>query len=200
MPIVILNGTIDGKNYCDYGTEPGEQVSVARVKRLPRPVVESRQQRRLHMPRRAFNYLSIRIDYSCHTVIGSNQYPAIVFNGAHPGHIQVLPGSAGIAIPAIIGNINQNVRALLYKRAYCVGENRLVPYEHSVAMTVRRKYHPVFSRCHMAHLVRQRSCKGQQLWERRVFAKRDQMHLVVATNKHSIWGNKCGGVKHRSLC
>ena len=142
---MVLKCSIDSENYCDYGTEPGEQVSVTRIKSFSRYVIESRKQRSLNMARRALHNPPVRIDDGRYAAIGIDQQPTIIFYGSHPAHIQVLPGRAGIAIPAVVGDVNQNVRAQVDELTYFIGKDRFIADKNPVVMTIRGKYDAALS-------------------------------------------------------
>src|ERR1700757_2024263 len=39
------------------------------------------------------------------------QNPPMIFDGAHADHVEVLPGCAGVAVPAIVGDVDEDVCA-----------------------------------------------------------------------------------------
>jgi hypothetical protein len=49
---------------------------------------------------------AIWINRSGGAVVGVTQNPAAIFDRAHPRHIQMLPGSAGVAVPAVVTDVD----------------------------------------------------------------------------------------------
>ena len=65
--------------------------------------------------------------------------PAIIFDGAHAGLIQVLRVGAAVAIPSVVGNVHQELRALIGELADFIGKYRFVADEHAEAFVFRRR-------------------------------------------------------------
>ncbi len=68
--------------------------------------------------------------------VGGAENPAVVFDGAHANHVQVLPWGAGVAVPAVVGDVDQNFSAQLGELADLVAEDGLVADEGSVGVAV----------------------------------------------------------------
>ena len=64
------------------------------------------------MARKARNDSAIRIDGGGEAGVGIAQQPAIVFDGTHAGLVQVLGPCAGVAVPAVVGNIDEDLGAV----------------------------------------------------------------------------------------
>ena len=88
------------------------------------------------MARNALADAAIGIDDGGDAVVGVAQKPAAVFDGAHAGHVQVLPGRAGVAVPAIVADVDEDLGAELREVADFVGEDGLVTDEDAVAVAV----------------------------------------------------------------
>ena len=56
---------------------------------------------------------AVRIDGRSHSCVGGAKNPAVVFDGAHTDHVEVLPGGAGVAVPAVVGDVDEDVGPLL---------------------------------------------------------------------------------------
>src|SRR5260221_14586707 len=107
------------------------------------------------MARRSRNHSAERADGGGHTRIRSAQHPPMVLNGPHPHHVQVLPGRAGIAIPPVIGDIDQHLRSLLYELPHLIAEDRLITDKGAVGMAASRKDGSLLSGIKGAYLVEQ---------------------------------------------
>ena len=58
-----------------------------------------------------------RIDRRSDPCVSGTKNPAVIFNGTHTNHIEVLPGGAGVAVPAIVGDVDQDIGSLLRELA-----------------------------------------------------------------------------------
>src|ERR1022692_5283924 len=74
---------------------------------------------------------SIRIDGSRHPRVRRREQPAVIFDGAHFGLLQMLVPGAAVAVPAVVRNIQQNLCALQRSLTHLVGKDRLVADERS---------------------------------------------------------------------
>ena len=45
---------------------------------------------------------ALGVDGGGDAVVGVEENPAVIFNGAHAGHVEVLPGGAGVAVPGVV--------------------------------------------------------------------------------------------------
>ena len=66
--------------------------------------------------------------------VGVAEHPAAIFDGAHAGHVEVLPGRAGVAVPAVVADVDQDLGAVEGELADFVGEDGLVADEDAVAV------------------------------------------------------------------
>ncbi len=66
-------------------------------------------------------------------VVGVAQQPAAVLDGPHARHVEVLPGGAGVAVPAVVADVDEHLRAQLRKLAHLIGEDGFVADEDAVA-------------------------------------------------------------------
>src|SRR5437588_12230648 len=79
---------------------------------------------------------AVGIDRRGDSCVGGAKDPAVIFDGAHANHVQVLPGGAGVPVPAVIGDVDQDVRSPLGELADLVAEDGFVADEGSVGMAV----------------------------------------------------------------
>ena len=66
----------------------------------------------------------------------SRENPATIFDGAHADHVEVLPWSAGVAVPGVVADVDEDFGAELGEVADFVGKHGLVADEDAVAMGV----------------------------------------------------------------
>src|SRR5450755_4028337 len=74
---------------------------------------------------------SVRVDGGGDAGVGVAQQPAFIFDGPHAGLLQVLGVGAAVAVPAVIGNIDEDLRAVGGELADFVGKNGFVADEHA---------------------------------------------------------------------
>src|SRR5665213_2317306 len=79
---------------------------------------------------------AIGIDDGSDAGVGGAKDPAVVFDGAHADHVEVLPGSAGVAVPAIVGDVDEDVCALQNKETHLVRKGGLVADEGAVVVAI----------------------------------------------------------------
>ncbi len=122
-----------------YGTYPRENIAVRGIEGDIVAKTELGWQRICLMAGNALPHPAIGIDDCGYAVVGVAQNPAAVFDGPHARHVQVLPGSAGVAVPAIVADVHQHLGAQLRKLPHLVGKDRLIADENPVAMPFSRK-------------------------------------------------------------
>ncbi len=81
---------------------------------------------------------AVGIDGRGDAVVGVAQNPAAVFDGPHARHVQVLPGRAGVAVPAVVADVDEHLGAEPRELADLVGKDRFVADEDAVAMATFR--------------------------------------------------------------
>src|SRR5207302_6913614 len=77
---------------------------------------------------------AVGIDGRGNSCVGGAENPAVIFDGAHANHVEVLPCGAGVAVPAVIGDVDQDIGALLGEMADFVAEDGFVADEGSVGV------------------------------------------------------------------
>ena len=122
-----------------------------------------------------------RIDGNRNSCVRGTEQPAIIFYSAHPCHVQVLPGRPGISVPAIIRDIDKNLRTIFGELANFVTEDALIADEDTVAATLRGKDIALGSRVHVTHAFSQFLRKGEEALERDVLSPGDKVDLVVTS-------------------
>ncbi len=88
------------------------------------------------MARNALADAAVGIDDSSDAVIGAAEKPAAVLDGAHAGYVEVLPGGAGVAVPAVVADVDEDFGTELSEVANLVGEDGFVADEDAVMMAV----------------------------------------------------------------
>ena len=77
---------------------------------------------------------AVGIDGGGDSGVGGAKDPAVIFDGAHADHVEVLPCGAGVAVPAVVGDVDEDVGALLGELADLVAEDGLVADEDAVGV------------------------------------------------------------------
>src|ERR1700733_3989497 len=103
---------------------------------------------------------------------------------------------AAIAVPAVVGNVYENLRAIVCELPHFVGENRFVTDEGAELLIASGKRTSRCSRSKLANLFGQASGKRKQTWKRKIFAEGHEMHLVVAGSPFTGRTNQHGRVEH----
>lgn len=139
--------------------------------------------------------LAIGINDRSDAGVRCTKNPAMVLDSPHADHVEMLPGSAGIAIPAIVGDVDEHLRSLLNILANLVGKDGFITDESPIGMAVRGEDDTVSAGIEGAYFVEQTLCKEKEALEGNVLAKRNQVHLVVASSKISVRRDKRCGVE-----
>src|ERR1700751_2758622 len=92
----------------------------------------------------------------------------------------MLPGSAGIAIPAVVAHIHQYLRTKTHELPYLIGENGLVANKDAVPVTVETKDLSLISARELRDATCEFTRKEKNIPERHIFAEWDKVNLVVA--------------------
>ena len=127
----------------DGGAEVGEEVAVGGVEGDVALVAEGDVEAGAAMARSGHGDVAAWVDGGGDAGVGGAQDPAMVFDGAHAHHIQVLPGCAGVSIPAVVGNIDENVRAQIFELTNLISEDGFVADEGAVGMAAGFEYLPL---------------------------------------------------------
>src|SRR3984957_6171917 len=132
-------------------------------------------------------------------VVGVAQDPAAILDGAHAGHIEVLPGGAGVAVPAVVADVDENFCAERGELANFVGEDGFIADEDAVAVMLavragEKKDFVHVAASELGDAAGEFLGEEEELLEWNVFAEGDQVDFVVAANGGAIGGKDQGGV------
>src|ERR1700761_4814107 len=180
----------------DYPTQVSKQIAVHCVEGLIGTVAVSGGQRSERVALHAGSEPAVRIDDRGDPGVGIAKQPAAIFNGAHSRYVERLPGRTRVAIPAIIGNIDQHFRSVFREQAYFVAENFLVADEDTKAMAASRKDHAPPAVGHVASLLGQVPGEGEKVLIRDVLSPGNEVDLVVTTGHRAISAHEECGVVH----
>src|SRR5438034_997148 len=74
---------------------------------------------------------SVRINAGRHSGVGVAQKPAVVLNGPHSRHVQVLAEGAVLSVPSVIGDVNEHLRAIHGELPDLIGEDGFITDKNS---------------------------------------------------------------------
>ena len=114
----------------------GEEIAVCGVEGEIVLVAEVDADAGSHVARSGGGDPAVGIDGCSDSGVGGTKNPAVIFDGAHADHVEVLPGGAGVAVPAVVGDVDQDIGALLGELADLVAEDGLVADEDAVGVAV----------------------------------------------------------------
>ena len=60
----------------------------------------------------------------------------MVLDGAHADHVEVLPGGSGIAIPAVVGDVDEDFGSILYEAPDFVAKDGFIADKGGVGVAV----------------------------------------------------------------
>ena len=103
---------------------------------------------------------------------------------------------AGVAVPSVVGDVDEHFGSLLGVLAHLVGEDGLVTDEGAVGVTAGGEDGAMSARIKRAYFVEKAPRKEEELLEGNVLAERNEMHLVIAARELSLRRNKGGRVIH----
>src|SRR5579859_1059841 len=118
---------------------------------------------------------SVRINAGGNAGIGVAQDPAIIFNSPHSRHVQVLAGSAMLAVPSVVGDVDEHLRAIDRELPDFLGENRFIADKNSYSLVAGGEDGARGSRAKIAYLTGQFIGKAENELVRNVFPKWDEM-------------------------
>src|ERR1035438_4862906 len=167
--------------------EVRKHIAVPRIESEVRLVSVASHQRSQRMPRSRQGHAAPRIDGGGDAIVGVPQYPSVIFDGSHARHIEVLPRSAGVAVPAVVGDVDQYLRPVLRKEAYLVGEDRLIADEEAESVAAGLKHLALLSALEIDELVRELLREEEQVAVGDVFTEGHEVNLVVTPSHCAIW-------------
>src|SRR5271170_8421459 len=121
----------------DEGAGVGEEIAVGRIEGKALFVGEVHANAGSLVARCCGGNSTEGVDGCGHSCVGGTKNPAMVFDGAHTDHIEVLPCGAGVAVPAVVGDVDQDIGPLLGEMADFVAKDRFVADEDAVDVAAR---------------------------------------------------------------
>src|SRR5579862_2244347 len=121
-------------------------------------------QSRLLLTRNASDDSSPGIDGGRDPGVGGAEQPAVVFDGAHAGLVQVLRVGATVAVPSVIGNVDEDLRALIGELADFVGEDGFVTDENAELFAAGIEGLARHSMSEFADFLGEASSECEQTW------------------------------------
>src|ERR1035438_1083769 len=109
---------------------------------------------------------SRRSDGSRHPRVRRREQPAVIFDGAHFGLLQVLLPGAAVAVPAVVRDIQQNLCALQRSLAHFIGKDRFVADERSQTFAAGLQWRVRSAVLKFSDLLSQASRKCKEFWKR----------------------------------
>src|SRR5512141_1813398 len=106
---------------------------------------------------------------------------------------------AAIAVPAIVGNVYQHLRARFCELTDLVRENGFVADEDAKLLVSSLDWKASCARAEITDLFGQASGKAENLLERQVLPEWNQMHFVVAANPLARGADDGSRIEHTGL-
>src|SRR5690242_40503 len=85
-------------------------------------------------------HLAQGTDRRRNSIVGCAQQPAAIFDRSHPCHIQMLSRGAIPPIPAVIRDVDEQLRSILREPQHFIRKNRFVADEGPHSMIVHTQY------------------------------------------------------------
>src|ERR1039457_5225249 len=171
------------------------------VKRGARAQSIRRRQRCADFPRSSRHDPSVGVDRCRHPRIRRRQQPPLILDRAHLRLLQMLLPRAAVAVPPVIGNIQQNLCALQRPLPYFVGKNRFVADKHSHSLASSLQRHTRCAVLKLSHLFGQPSSERKQLRKRQILPEWHQMHFVISSYPLPLRVDQRRGIENlRILC
>jgi len=162
------------------GAGQGEEIAHTGIKRSDihkgPGLNRSRVRKQIRIPKN----LSERIDKSADARVGRPDEKAPVFHGPEYGHGEMLIGRAALAVPGIVGDVDQQVRAVFRRRAGQFRKDDFIADEGADLHRILSHDIPFSAGMEVPHLGDQFLDKGQKPFQGHVFPERHQMALAVA--------------------
>src|SRR5579863_9454662 len=105
---------------------------------------------------------------------------------------------ATVAVPSVIGNVDENRRAPIGELAHFIGEYGFVADEQAEPLVSRIQRLARRAMLKLADLFRQAAGKRKYAWKRKVLSERHQMSLVVPRRPLAARTDQRGGVEERA--
>ena len=182
-------------NCSDESTGVGEEIAVRGVEGEVVLVAEADPDAGADVARSGGDDSTVGCDGGGDSGVGGAEDPAVIFDGAHADHVEVLPRGAGVAVPAVVGDVNEDFGTLFGEFANLVAKDGLVADEGSVGVAARGEDDSVLAGIEGARFVEQTLCEEEKFLERDVLAEGDEVHLVVAGYEFPLRADEGGGVE-----
>src|SRR5262249_44762167 len=186
-----LQKIIEKKNNRNRHTQPGEPVAEARVDGGVGAKVVWQIHGSANVAWNGSIDAAVGIDRRGQPAIGDAQYPAPVLHRTHPRHSQVLISRRRFSKPAVIRNIDQQVRTVRRELADFARIDCLIADENTKFVSARQ----LTRRCNLASMKPAHfagnalhDAMNQRKWF--VFAKWHQVAFIIAEYFLSLWIDK----------
>src|SRR5271157_5547485 len=107
----------------------------------------------------------------------------------------LLPGAA-VAVPAVIRDIQQDLRALHRPLSDFVGKDGFIADRHSQSLPSGIQWRSRRASLKLSYFFGQPSGKAKQLRKRQIFTEGHEMHFVVASNPLALRADQGSGVEN----
>jgi hypothetical protein len=133
-----------------------------------------------NMTRRGGSNAAIRINGGGDAGVGGAKYPAVIFDGAHADHVEVLPWCTGVAIPAVVGDIDEYLRVIFHELADLVAEDGFVTDEDTIGVAIAMEDGAVGAAVHIAGPGGKLLREEEEVFEGNVLTPWNKVDLVIA--------------------
>src|ERR1035437_6942488 len=169
-----------------YGTKPCEDVAVRGVEGDVVAEAVSGGQCIGLVAGNALAHAAVGVDGRGDAVVGVAENPAAVFDGTHARHIQVLPRGAGVAVPSVIADVDEDLCAETRELPHLVGEDGFIADENSVAMAVEAEDFALVAGRALGDFSGELAGKEEEAAEGNVFAEGDEVDFVVTAKARAV--------------
>src|ERR1700744_492477 len=149
------------------------------------------------MPRQGGGDSAKGVDGCGDTRVGCAENPAVVFDGTHANHVEVLPCGAGVAVPAVVGDVDEYVGTLLGEMADLVTEDGFVADEDAVGVAAGGEDGAVRAWLEGAYFVEEIFGEEEEFFEGDVLAEGNEVHLVIVADEGAVGIDEGGSVVRR---
>ena len=104
------------------------------------------------MARRGEDSAAMGINRCSHTSVSVSENPSAILDCSHSRHIQMLPWSSTVSIPAIVGYIDEDLRAVLRECAYLFAKDGLVADEDADTVAIEFEDLVLVARLHITDI------------------------------------------------
>src|SRR5271170_3698197 len=171
------------QNSGNQHAEPSEPIAETRVDGLVGAKIVRQIRCGPHIPRQGAEDASVGIDGSGDAVVRGAHDPAAVFDGANARHAQMLLRGGGVAEPAVIRNVHEELGAIGGETADFSGIDGFVANKHAERIAVGKMRDGIgFSLAKAAHFAGNVGYYAMDERKRLVFAEGNEVHFIVGKN------------------